>query len=154
MEPQAFIALIQKHWPYLFQQYGFSVIHQEYYPEHSGNALVVLQSRDERLRFIYERGQVFVDAGPLTAPENWSSTTPHQWFDLVTLTAFLSNGQDHWQYGTGEVDAQLQKLSAKFKPYADRIFDLFRPANFARTQTELAAYADRLAQARWGQFKG
>ncbi len=153
MDPQIFIALIQNHLPYLFRQYGFNVIHQEYYPEHSGNALVVLQARDARVRFIYERGQVFIDVGPLTAPQEWKDSTPNQWFDLVTLTAFLSQGQDRWQYGTGEVDAQLQTLSAKFKPYADRIFDLFKPANFLKTQKELIAYADKLAQERWGQFK-
>jgi hypothetical protein len=152
MKQSSLKTLVENYFGFLLKDYGFRVIHQEEYPEHQGNALVVLESNTCRVRFTTERGQVFMDLGPRDAPTRWRDTTPNVWFDLMTVIAFLTNGAQRLQYDTGALDAQMQRLSKLFQPYAKQAFDLFAAGNFKKNQATLAQFGDKMAMERWGKY--
>jgi len=148
MERSAFYDQVKERFCYLVQDYGFSVIHEEYYPESYGNAIVVLQSKDCRVRVLLEREQVLVEVGPLWAPEDWSSHASDLWFDLTDITAFLTQGTDRWEYYFPDtsldhayrIDRQLIRLAGILRPYCGRVFRLFRPEVFQQKQEELVRF--------------
>jgi hypothetical protein len=150
MKPYTFLRQIEERFSYLFDEYGFFVIHEEHHNRNGYNAVVVLESRGCRIRLLLEREQVLVDVGSLSAPKDWSTPAPDEWFGLTYVTGFLSNGTDQWKYEFPDtaldrslrIDQQLIKLAGKLRPYCDQILCKFHPAAFEQTQRELVDYQE------------
>jgi hypothetical protein len=125
MSTPSFMEQVCQHLAFLNADCGFVVVHQEYYPEHFGNALVVMQSGQCRIRILKEKGQVLVEFGPLWAPQDWACDTPDVWFDLAILLGFLTRGRCEWQYQfddassdpAARVTAQLDRLAGVLHAY-------------------------------------
>jgi len=154
MKPGFFALQVKQRFSYLFDQYGFSVIHEEYHGQNGCNAIVVLESPDCRIRVLLEREQVLVDIGPLSAPVDWSTPAPNDWFGLTYVTGFLSNGTDQWEYVIPDtaldrslrIDQQLVSLAEKVRPCCDLIVHIFRSEAYEQTQRELIDYQERQIQ--------
>lgn len=151
MKSGFFARQVKQRFSYLFDQYEFAVIHEEYHGQNDGNAIVVLESPACRIRVLLEREQVLVDIGPLSAPEDWSTPAPNDWFGLTYVTGFLSKGTDQWEYAIPQttldrnlrIDRQLVRLADKLRPYCDLIICAFRPETYEQTQRELMDYQER-----------
>ena len=63
--------VLEERLPWLFDEFGFRVVSNEYYPEAFGNSVVMLQSGALRLRFTADRRQIFASLAPLPEPECW-----------------------------------------------------------------------------------
>ncbi|MBP7963695.1 MAG: hypothetical protein KBG20_09430 [Caldilineaceae bacterium] len=140
---------------YLVNEYGFSVIHEESHVQNGGNAIVVLESPDYRIRVLREGEQIRIDVGPLCAPSDWSISAPDLWFGLTYVTGFLSNGIDQWEYDfpdtsldyDSRVDRQLVRLAGILRPYCSQILRFFQPEAFERHKRELLDYQERQVEA-------
>jgi hypothetical protein len=145
MKRPEFFQQVRERFSYLMDDFGFSVIHEEYYPQSFGNALVVLESKDCRIRVLLEKEQVLVDVGPLSAPEEWSSHAPDYWFGLTYVTALLAPEAEPMAYQfpdtsldrNARIDRQLVRLAGILRPYCDQIARRFCPESFQSTQEEL-----------------
>ncbi len=149
MKRPAFFDQVKKHFQFLIDDHGFAMLYERG-PEGFGNCLVVLQSSDCRIIVALDRGQVFVYASPLSAPDDW--------FDLSTIIAFLTQGPgaDKWEYqfpDTGFDDdyneRQLARLVGILKPYWNQIFRLFREDVFKQKRKELAEFIKKRSDERW-----
>jgi len=149
MTQPTFFDQVKKHFHYLIEQYGFSVIHEEVFPSFD-NAEVVFQSHDCRIRVLRERGEIYVDASPLPPTDYW--------VDLVSIIRFLTQGTDTWQYehisGDYEfrIEWQLARVADKLRPYIRQICELFRNEVFARKRSELEEFKHQQFVEKWGKY--
>lgn len=82
MEQISFIRLVEKHFEYLIDEYGFDIAETRHSPENFGNGLVRFQSSEVNITIILDRGQILIDLGP-------RSVAPNQCFDLRAVVMFL-----------------------------------------------------------------
>lgn len=61
--------------PWLIGELAFRVVDDEYRPESFGDSFVTLESPVLRIRFLRDRGQIFVELASPTAPEKWRDLT-------------------------------------------------------------------------------
>jgi len=137
IERVAFFDQVKKHFRYLIDDYGFSVVYERYDEKVFGNCIVVFQSKDCRIRVVLDRGDIFVQIGPLSAPAVWSPASSHLWFDLGTIIAFLTQeakaDRAEWFYippdepldHDARIDWQLNKLADTLQSYGKQILSLF-----------------------------
>lgn len=59
------------HLPWLFDELGFRMVEDRYDPKDFGNALVILESAELRIRIVRDRGQIFTDVASLLEPDRW-----------------------------------------------------------------------------------
>lgn len=57
--------------PGLLNELGLHVIDDQYFGDRMGNSYVTLQSSRLWVRFVRDRGQVWAEVAPLTAPTSW-----------------------------------------------------------------------------------
>lgn len=149
MTRTTFFDQVKKHFHYLLDEYGFSLVHEEVFPSFD-NAELVFQSRDCRIRVLRERGEIYVDASPLPPTDYW--------VDLATIVGFLTQGIDAWQYeyisGDYEfrIERQLAKTADKLRSYIGQICELFRDENFAQRRSELEKFKHQRFVKRWGKY--
>jgi len=145
MEQPVLLNRVLHHFGYLMNEYGFSVVSQGYdYDKPFGSRIVVLQSKECRVRFARDRGQVDIAAATLSRPEDW--------FDLAIITAYLM-GEDRvqWEYiapdhslnPAARMDKQVRRLADILKPYWEQIIALFRQENFEQKIDDLDAFIVR-----------
>lgn len=136
--------LIDEHFSYLIDGYGFSIVSKKLY-DSSDYAKIVLQSKECRIRVLRERGEIFVDAGPLSAVE--------EWYDLATLIAYLTKETEQFEYKIpdyGDYDArvewQLERLAAILQRYYTEICELFRRGTFDEKRADLKEFINLRAK--------
>jgi hypothetical protein len=57
--------------PWLFQELNFKIVEDAYASKDFGNSFVMLESSSLRVKFIRDRGQIFVRVASLFDPANW-----------------------------------------------------------------------------------
>jgi hypothetical protein len=140
-----FFAQVKKHFRYLFDEYGFSVVSEEI-TNHMDVCEILLQSKEWRIRIGREIGDVFVHVSP--------SSTPDIWFDLGDVITFLDPESEEakklWfapepdrstDYAT-RIHLQLRWDADKLRPYCDGIKHLFREDVFKQKQAELKQWQE------------
>lgn len=138
-----FLEQIRRHFVYLFDPYGFEMVHCER-PE-PGRHLIILESDDCRIRFIQNLWDLEMAIGPRSAPIRWSDSVEEAryWYSVTEVSNFLENNhyvdieellQDR-PFLTA--DQKLAKLSGEVKPLIDRIQVLFRESVFEQKRYEL-----------------
>ncbi len=126
--------LVKVHFPYLFDEYGFSVIDIRYFDSFT-NWVAVVVSKRCRIRFFEDRGGVELAIGPLWDPPGWQAGP---WFDLPAVLAYLNHGVFTWDYGpTGRTGPQLERLSAALHPQMGLICAIFSPENYPKHEAAL-----------------
>lgn len=140
--------LITQHFRDLIDNYGFKIIHEE---DVSGeHGLIVLESADCRLRFIYDRGAVEPDIGSLDARIGWTHgpAGADDWFDVYTVTEFVEgrkpSAEEISTHGRAlfsmSTDERIADLASSLRPVAEHVFRLFRKDTPPEKQRELLAY--------------
>ena len=168
VKEKEFINLIKKHFDFLMEKYGFSIIYSDYSFETFGNCMVVLESKDCRIRIEKERGQVFLSIALRCIPYICSKDVSlesfrqwqKQWYDLSHVTSFLTQGpnQVNWKYKLPEpgfdektcIERQMVRLTRILEPYWNRIIELFQEESFKKKQKELDEFIRKLAEEKWG----
>ena len=160
-----FFELVDKHFDYLFGDYGFAMVAQEYHPELNDTAWIKMQSGNCGVEIVLERWQVLIRVGSLSVPEGGLSDLGNLWFSLPIITAFLTQGKDKWwkdhspfDFGyldpDARLDRQIARLADKMRPYCDQVFELFQVETFRRQQAELVEFRRQVAEERWGKPMG
>ena len=144
-----FFDQVEKHFHYLIDEYGFSVVRKKQYDSFD-NAEVVLQSKEFRIAVVRERGYVDIYAGPLSSEEESC--------DLATLVAYLTKEAEELQYDIPDYDDdfdydariewQVKKLASILPKYYLRICELFRGETFDEKSDELTDFI-RLRFEKW-----
>lgn len=91
--------------PALADRFDLQVTDDRYAPESFGNSYVTLQSPRIMVRFVRDRGQVWVEVAPLSAPAAWwplalaleaiGVQLPETQFDLRSAAALLCDNFQH-----------------------------------------------------------
>jgi len=109
------------------------------------NTEIVLQSQECRIRVLRERGQVFVEAGPLLSTE--------EWYDLATLIAYLTRETEELNYEIPDysdydtrIEWQVKRLAGILKIHYVQICELFRKKTFNK---DLKKFINSRLKKRW-----
>ena len=158
-----FFDKVRQYFRYLIDDYGFSVAREET-SRSFDNCLIVLQSSNCRVRVVRDRGTVFVEVGPRSAPDvHRPPSSPNLWFDVSTVVVFLiqesKTGKWEWFYESpdesledeAKTDWQLAKTAVKLRPYLNDIFRLFREDVFKQKQKELEEFRQKRMEESWQQ---
>ncbi len=119
---------------------GFRIIGEEK-SEAFGDALVILESGDLRVRLVRDRSQIFADLGSVADPDTWfDSTIVMEALGLATQPAF------------GGTDAQvvLPSIAAFLKAVWSELVALLDRRRFAATKRQLTELQEARAVRRWG----
>ena len=129
-----FAEAISKTFGFLFTDFGFAVVHQEdSWGEHG---LVVLESKDCRVKFVFDRGAVQIFLGRKDAAPTWSdgSGARKAWFYLQGVVDFLEGRpkrslaqlltEGEQQKGLSEGD-DLAQAAELLRPVGGEAFRLF-----------------------------
>jgi hypothetical protein len=117
---------------------GFRIVADQK-SEAFGDALVVLESDDIRLRIVRDRSQIFADLGSAVEPDTWfDSTIVMQALGLTTKPAF------------GGTDSQivLPSIAAFLKSVWLELRAMFEPRHFAATKRQLLELQEARAAKR------
>ena len=96
--------------PWLLKDHGFRITAQDYDYKSFGNSCVELQSDQIQLRFLRDRGLVYLD---VAAP-----TEPKQWFELGSLWAALTGDRP---------EPQLEGWACFFRDHAPELAEAVGP---------------------------
>jgi hypothetical protein len=102
--------VLERQAPWLFEVYGFKVVYAEYSYRHFGNSSAYLRSDRLRVRFIRDRGQYFVDLGPLAEPGAW--------YNLLAVYRAVKQQPSELTY---ELDPLLQILQKELPALIDAL---------------------------------
>lgn len=147
-----FLELIRLHLSYLFEQFGFSVVHWDESRGGLGEecCLVVLQSDECRIKVYKSQGEVNLQFGTLSAPMDWKDHAQgiRQWYYIRGLLSFLRkeplNISELFEKTHGfKTDAQqLAELSRELQPVCEEVIHLFREDTFEQWQDEYKQWED------------
>src|SRR5262249_41146818 len=76
--------------PWMFTEYGFKFLEADYSYRHFGDSTAYLRSDRLRIRFLRDRGQVFVELG--------SRSEPRAWYNLLTLFRAIHGHENDLTY--------------------------------------------------------
>ncbi len=76
------VELIKFHFRYLIDEYGFSIVDEEYFPEMMGNAIVVYESATSGIMVVIDRSQVLINVGKPSWPHRY-------WFEFSDVIQFF-----------------------------------------------------------------
>lgn len=126
----------------LLNEHGFRVVSETHEPQHFGNGLLILESKDLRLRFVRDRGQVFADVGA-------SGQTDDDWHQLQRVMEFL-NRRD------AAADANrafgLDELSVWLKENYEKVRAVFQQEAYPSTRDALKSFAKEKSEQMFGKF--
>lgn len=86
MEINLFTELVKKHFDFLLKQYGFSIVHEDYYPDIMGNSWIVFTSHGTGISIVLDKGQVLMNVGP-------SSLSREKWYEFSDIISFFAPDQ-------------------------------------------------------------
>jgi|SRR5215213_7901269 len=111
---------------YLLEEYEFKIEEKIYDPKHFGNFVITLIG-DFQVRFIKDRGQIFVDVKP--------SIGINDWFDLRIVLEFLKQDEKISFMGT-----DLKELGFQLKVNYENIKTLFKSENYSILKGKLEEF--------------
>lgn len=138
-----FLRQIRQYFRYLFDLYGFEVVHSK--AARSGEyCLIVLQSGDCRIKFYRVQGEVNLLFGTLSAHIGWEDVidgTRH-WYYARSIMDFIEKKPVDVRESLLEIrtvkteDQQLAELSTRLQPVCDHVIRFFREDTFERWRRE------------------
>lgn len=143
-----FLEKIRDSFGYLFGQEGFHVI------KSAGGAarcLVVLESKDCRIRLTYEMGGIGLEIGNLEASPEWGGGQPPniQWYGIYPVIDFIEGRPRptleeslarHEKLWAMSEDEQMGFYADTLKPVCDRVCQLFSKDAPAGTKAAFDSY--------------
>jgi len=114
---------------YLLDRHRFRKTEGVYDPANFGDALMVIRSNELALRFVRDRGQVFVDIGP--------GFNGDDWHNLQYVLEFLaSNGLPASPSSAWD----LEKLGSELKAKYEGVRDIFQRGNYSSVKKDLKRF--------------
>lgn len=120
--------------------FGFTISHHEE-SEAFGDALVVLQAGDLRIRLVRDRGQVFVDFG--------STADLATWFDSSVVFEFLELS-DTSSWHSRDTSSVLNALQSFIQVFGKELSRKFAPSSFPMTRRNLVELREPRANKQYG----
>jgi hypothetical protein len=118
------LAFIANYMGFLWAGARFKIVGSEVATSNGGDALLLVESRDLRLRFVCDRTQLLLDLQPTR------TQTPSEWFSIDLIRRVL--------LGKREDSALLDESYAVFlKEQLDEIERRFSDENWSETRPEL-----------------
>lgn len=102
---------IRTFFSYLFEKYDFQIFEKNYHEEHFGNFVFTLKG-DFYIRFVSDRGQIFIDVKPLYEKGGW--------FDLRNILEFLKRDER-----VSYTDSNLEELGNHLRANYEGVKKLF-----------------------------
>jgi len=115
--------------------FGFRVVQHERSASF-GNEEIVIQSERLRLRFVRDRGTVFVDFG--------SNSEPQAWFDSDVVIAFLELSREGG-FHSRDPSEVVNGITSLLQSCSKELYGFFSEANFATSKRRLEALRDARA---------
>lgn len=112
--------------PWLFQDFGFRVVEDDFDPKSFGNSFVTLESPALRVRFIRDRGQVSAEIA--------SGSEPRMWWNLEHVCELIAGR-------SVEPGFELSSVSALLRNNLPALMEALGP-NFPETKRELERRAE------------
>ncbi len=106
---------------FLSKDYGFYQV-EAYNSASFGDSLAVLASDNFRIRFIRDRGQIFIDIGSVVKPD--------EWFDLSLVKALIEGN-------LADGAEAIQDLAVFLRNNYSAVKDLFEEKKFIETEKAL-----------------
>ncbi|GLI28280.1 hypothetical protein ARHIZOSPH14_25220 [Agromyces rhizosphaerae] len=126
------LAFIVEHMSFLWQGARFRIVSSMVSTSNGGDAVLLAESDGVRLRFVCDRGQLFLDLQPASARTD-------EWYSIDLLRRMYT--------GQREASAVLDASYAAFlEEHLDELEQRFAPAAWDETLAELAILKQRRAQ--------
>jgi len=127
-----FLAQVKHHFSFLFDRYGARIAHVEDAPG-GDRCLVILESQGCRVKFVQNRGDVYVSIGALASPICWedaAGSTRH-WYEAGAILAYLTRRSFRIEELLRDQPIpsqaqQLAELSRELQSLWNRVTPLFR----------------------------
>lgn len=84
MDTNIFLALVKQYFNFLFDEYGFRIVQENYYPELMGDANVTLETSNTGFLIMAERTYVSIEIGPKSLPKN-------SWFEFSDIAGYFAS---------------------------------------------------------------
>lgn len=142
---KSIVETIRRYFGFLFAKREFTVITECYFDSFD-NWVVVLESKDCRIRFFQDRGEVTIAFGPVWSPPNWQSGP---WYDLRVMIRYITQGNEQWEYQGGSTEEQFEHLAKKLRRFWQQICQLFRDDIFPQEQQVLQKIQEEMDDEFW-----
>lgn len=138
---------IRKQMRFLFEQFGASIISNQYFPSAFGNAIVVIETNRLRLRVVRDRDEVRLDFAPPSRPD--------EWMDIAFALAAIGDESGDSQFSLYRAMTSIARhLDPKFEALQDAFAEDRCPATLNKIATirerERARAIERLNAMRRG----
>lgn len=135
MNLEEYILLFQQEFSYLFDDYGFQIVHKEEYRAGYGWFRIGFQTNVNRILFVRERGGGVQLLGPLTAP--FEDETNRQWINMMSLLVYVMGTEWDWGFLSKlpyleQPRASLSFNAKKLQPQCSEIFRMFESQDTVR----------------------
>lgn len=144
-----FLKLIRRHFSYLFDEYGFTVMETRQYRK-GEFCMVFLKSEHALIRFEEELDSVSLLFGPVNAPLRWEYAVEgtRYWYPIRPLLDFLKREPVDYEeilreaerFLSKTLEQQLEELSCMLRPVCAQVLGLFRHDAPAQWRTEYEKY--------------
>ena len=150
-----FLTSIERHFNYLFDQYGFRLVLSE--GKRSGeNCLVFLESGSCKIKFHLDHGIPECYFGTRNSPPNWETKDIglQGWYNVDPILAFMARKKPNlavpWPKtpGAWSTDDILAALSRRLRPYIAELITLFASNLETETWQEYRADFEERVRAR------
>ena len=130
-----FFQQVENHFHYLFDEYGFSIVDKRGDGVH---CLIVIQSGDCQIRFLYDRGIVETSAG----------TSEHV-YNIFWVVNFIKEQsppsseevkQTMELFWLGKMEEGLNALSKMLRPVCKGVMELFQKETFRKKRKEFEQF--------------
>jgi len=131
-----FFEKIKQKFSYLFDLYEFEVIYSKS-TQGGQHSLIILESKDCRIKFYRSSGEANLLFGTLSAPIGWEDVIDgiRYWYYVLGLIDFVQKNPVNAKELLNRArtspteEQQLAELSAKLKPICEQIIVLFKGDN-------------------------
>jgi len=118
MHLEEYVALIQRYFFYLFDDYGFRIVYKEEYRKGHGWFRVGIESDKVRILFVREGGGGVLFLGTLSAP--FGNEDAPQWANMLHLLSFVLQETVDWRFADGVPSTERPAVILSF--YAEKLY--------------------------------
>ena len=127
---------VASHLPWLFEEYGFEIVEDSFYPNDFGNSIVTIASPTLWVRFVRDRGYISAEIA--------SCSSPKEWWNLEHVCELISDMR--FEHGF-----ELQPVAELLRCNLSALSDLLGP-KFSETKHRLKCRTEVRRQAFLKRF--
>lgn len=124
----------------LMSSYGFKIVEDQHDASNFGNAVVVLDSSDFRIRLVRDRGQIFGEVASYSEPDKWYGID--RLYEAIGLQPIPKQ------------PVTIEDLAGALEKDLVRVEHSLQPTRFPATKKELERLGELAKQAMLKRFQG